>query len=102
MAILPIQLARVSNRLRAGVAHSAIARNQQELLRVQNQLSTGRRLSVASDDPGDAAIVQQLQRTLEQRQAYMTNLGRARSQLGEVDSTLGTLGELVQRAEALA
>lgn len=102
MAILPTQLARVSNQLRSSVSQNGIARTQQELLKVQNELSTGRRLSVASDDPGDAAVVQQLQKTLEQRESYLTNLQRAQSHLGEVDSTLGHLGDMLQRAQTIA
>jgi len=69
MAILPLQLARVSNLLRANLGTSNINRTQQQLLEVQNQLSTGERLNLPSDDPGDSAIVQQLQKLLEQRKA---------------------------------
>ena len=43
------------------------------------------------DDPGNAAIVQQLQKTLEQRQSFLTNFERAKNHLSEVDSTLGDL-----------
>src|SRR4051812_9389287 len=102
MAILPLQLARVSNLLRSGVAQGSITGAQARLLRVQNELSSGRRLNVPSDDPGDAAVVQQLQKTLEQRDAYQTNLNHAKGQLGEVDSTLGDLSDLVQQAQTIA
>jgi len=102
MAILPTSLARVSNLLRSNTAASQIARTQRRLLATQNELSTGRRLNSASDDPGDAAIVQQLQKTLEQRQAFATNLERAKNHLGAVDSTLGDLSDLLQRAQQIA
>src|SRR5688572_6980614 len=102
MAILPLQLARVSNQLRTGVAQGTIAQTQERLLRVQNELSTGRRLNTPSDDPGDAAVVQQLQKALEQRDAYLKNLNHAKSQLGEVDSTLGDLSDLIQEAQTIA
>src|SRR5688572_28330679 len=102
MAILPTSLARVSNLLRTQTAASQIARTQRRLLQTQNELSTGRRLNSASDDPGDAAIVQQLQKTLEQRQAFATNLNRAKSHLGAVDSTLGDLSDLLQQAQEIA
>ncbi len=102
MAILPLQTARVSNLLRTGVSQGQIARTRSALLRTQNELSTGRRLNVASDDPGDAAVVQQLQKTLEQRDAYLTNLQRAGSHLGEVDSTLGGLTDLLKEAQTIA
>jgi flagellin-like hook-associated protein FlgL len=102
MAILPLQLARVSNQLRTSVATSTIARTQQSLLEVQNQLSTGKRLSVPSDDAGDAAGAMQLRKLLEQRDAYATNLKSASNQLSEVDSTLGNVTDLLQQAQTLA
>src|SRR5258707_1278163 len=102
MAILPLQLARVSNLLKSDLGSSTIARTQQQLLEVQNQLSTGIRLNVPSDDPGDSAIAQQLQKLLEQRQAYDGNLKQAQSQLGEVDSTLSDLTGLMQQAQQIA
>jgi flagellar hook-associated protein 3 FlgL len=102
MAILPLQTARVSNLLRTNLAQGQISRTQSQLLKTQNELSTGKRLNVASDDPGDAAVVLQLQKTLEQRGAYLTNLGRAQSQLGEVDSTLGSLSDLLNEAKTIA
>jgi flagellar hook-associated protein 3 FlgL len=102
MAIPPISLARVSNLLRSDTALATIAKTQQDLLDVQNQISTGKRVSVPSDDPGAAAIIQQLQKTLEQRQGYAENLRQANSQMGEVDSTLGDLTDLLQQAQTIA
>lgn len=102
MAIVPIQLARVSNLLRTSVSQGQITRTQQNLLRVQNELSTGKRLNVPSDDPGDAAIVQQLQKTLEAREAYLGNLRHAGSQLSEADTALGDLTGLLQEAQQIA
>jgi len=59
MAILPTQLARVSNLLRSNFAQGQIALTQRKLLETQNELTTGRRVNVVSDDPGAAAIIQQ-------------------------------------------
>jgi flagellin-like hook-associated protein FlgL len=84
------------------VATSTIAKTQKSLLDVQNELSTGKRLNAPSDDPGDSAIVQQLQKTLEQRQGYSDNLKQAGNHLGEVDSTLGDLSGLLQQAQDIA
>src|SRR4051812_50218381 len=102
MAIVPVQLARVSNTLRTTVSTGQITRTQQELLKVQNELSTGKRLNTPSDDPGDAAVVQQLQKALEQRKAYADNISQAQGQLGEVDATLGDLTELLKQAQTIA
>ena len=102
MAILPLQLARVSNNLRTSVATGQLARTQEELLKTQNQLSTGKRINSPSDDPGAAAIAQQIRKTLEQRQAYSENLKQAGSQLSEVDSSLGDLSGLLDEAQSIA
>src|SRR5256886_2754336 len=102
MAILPLQLARVSNLLRANLSTNAIAKTQHELLNVQNELTTGQRLNLPSDDPGDSAIVQELQKLLETRKSYADNLKHAQSQLGEVDSTLGDLTDLLNQAQQVA
>src|SRR5438045_9079657 len=102
MAILPLQLARVSNLLRTNVANGSISRTQQELLEVQNELSTGKRLNSPSDDPGASAIAQQLRKALEQRQAYADNIKAANNQLSETDSTLGDMTDLLRQAQRLA
>ena len=102
MAVLPLQLARVSNLLRTNVAHQNITRTQQGLVGVQNELATGRKLISPSDNAGQAAIAQQLRKTLEQRQAYETNLRQATSQLSEVDSSLGDITQLLQEAQTVA
>src|SRR3954466_15083648 len=102
MAILPTSLARVSERLRTNVTLSSMTQTQQQLLDVENQISTGKRVNSASDDPGAAAIIQQLQKTLEQRDGFATNLKQAGSQLGAVDTSLGDLSALLQQAQTLA
>src|SRR6476619_3231580 len=98
MAILPLQLARVSNTMRAGVGAQRIAAAQAALLKAQNELSSGKRLNSPSDDPGDSAVVLQLRKTLEQRDAFLDNLTRASSQLSEVDTTLGDVSGLLDQA----
>src|SRR5438105_10119875 len=102
MAIIPISLARVSNQLQSSVALSSLVTTQRQLLEVQNQIATGKRVNTPSDDPGAAAIIQQLQKTLEQRDGFATNLKQAGSQLSAVDTSLGDLSALLQQAQTLA
>jgi flagellar hook-associated protein 3 FlgL len=75
---------------------------QQQLLDTQNQLSTGHRISQPGDDPGAAAVVMQLNRTLQQQDTYNANLKKSQSQLSEVDSTLGGLSNLLTQAQTIA
>ena len=102
MAIVPLQLARVSNQLRTSVSQNNITRTQQQLLQAQNQLATGKRLSVPSDDPGDAALVQQIRKALEQRVAFANNIRFASNHLAEVDTTLGEVADLLLQAQTIA
>ena len=73
-----------------------IQRNQSALYKLQNQLSTGRRVLTPEDDPVAAAqalIVSQSQGVNAQ---HVDNQGEASSQLGLVDSQLGSLTDLLQ------
>src|SRR5436853_3665168 len=102
MAILPLSLARVSNTLKVNVATQSLAGIQANLLDVQNQLATGKKLNAPSDDPASAAIALELHKTLERRQGYLTNVQQASTNLGEVDSTLGDMTGLLQQAQQIA
>lgn len=102
MAVLPLQLARVSNLLRTSVTSRSISHAQSQLLRVQNELTTGLRLNAPSDDPGDSAMVIQMQKSLERRQAYADNITHAKNQLSRVDSSLGDLTDLLRQADQIA
>ncbi len=102
MSISSLQLARVSNLLRTSTATSTLASTQKKLLETQQQLSTGRKLVSPSDDAGDAAVAQQLRKTLEKREAYSDNLEAAKQHLGAVDSTLADVSDLVREAQQIA
>src|SRR4051812_5536328 len=98
MSISPLQLARVSTLMSSTVTSSQINGTEQQLLIVEQQISTGQQFTQPSDNPGATAITMQLQRTLTQRTTYSTNLATAQSQLGHVDNSLSTLQSLVQQA----
>lgn len=73
-----------------------IQRNQSELFRLQNQISTGRRMLTPADDPVAAAqalVVTQLQSVTAQ---HIANQKDASSRLGLVDSQLTSLTGLLQ------
>jgi flagellar hook-associated protein 3 FlgL len=102
MAILPLNLARVSNTLRMNVATQNLTRTQQSLLDVQNQLATGQRINTPSDDPTGAGLVMQLNKTLNKQNLYLANITQGSAQLGEADSTLGSMLPLLQQAQQIA
>ncbi len=84
------------------MATQTIDQTQQQMLQVENELATGKQVSVPSDNPSAAASIQQLQQTLASQQQWTTNVNNATSQLGEVDTSLNSLNSLLQQAQSIA
>lgn len=74
----------------------SIQRNQSALYKLQNQLSTGRRVLTPEDDPVAAAQALIVTQSQEVNAQQMENQGNASSQLGLVDSQLSSLTDLLQ------
>src|SRR5271170_8064116 len=101
MSVVPITTAGVSNLLRGQIPLESITQTQQQLLQVQNELSTGKSVNTPSDNPAAAAAIEQLNQSIEQGQAYNTNLQSAQSNLSQVDSSLGSLNTLLTQAQSI-
>ena len=93
---------RSTDNARATLATSQIQRTQAAIGRTQQELATGKKLLRPSDDPGDAVVAQQLQKTLEDRQAYAGTLQSGQRLLGDVDEALGQASELLREAQTTA
>lgn len=102
MAINPLSLGRVSNLARGNLIRSTVSRTQTNLLSVQQQLTTGKRMAAPSDDAGDAAVAQSIRKILEKRESYKANIDAANSHLSEVDSSLSTVTDLLRQAQEVA
>ncbi len=74
----------------------AISRGQNELYKLQNQLSSGRRILTPADDPVASARALVLTQAQQVNAQYVENQGNAGSQLGLVDSQLSSLTNLLQ------
>jgi flagellar hook-associated protein 3 FlgL len=99
---MPIGLARVSNLLTTDLMQQSISSNQTQLLNVENELSTGLAINQPSDNPAASSTIEELQKTLARRQTYNDNINDSSSQLGQTDSTLGSLTTLLQQAQTIA
>jgi flagellin-like hook-associated protein FlgL len=102
MSILPLSLSRVTDLLQSSVATQNINSVQAQLVKVEEELSTGKAVNAPSDNPASAAIIQQLQSTLSYSTQYATNISQATSQLNETDSTLGNITTLLTQAQSIA
>ena len=73
-----------------------IQRSQSALYRLQNQMSTGRRILSPSDDPVAAAQALIVTQSLGVNTQHAANQGNASAQLGLVDNKLSSLTDLLQ------
>lgn len=75
--------------------------NQNRVADLQNQITTGLRISKPSDDPIGAAQALGLQESLDQSQQYARNIDQAQSWLNATDSALGSVTDALHRAREL-
>jgi len=77
--------------------------NQQSALdKAQNQVSTGLRINVASDDPAGAGQVVSLSHTMASNTQYSTNINAATTSLNTEASALTAINSALDSAQTLA
>ncbi len=101
-AIRPTNFARVSLLMRSDLLMSSLRTNSVDLLRVQNQLSSGLRLGRPSDSPAEATTIMNLDSSLERYNQYLSNIDYADGHLSSTDTALGQSADLVKEAYTLA
>ena len=75
---------------------------QVELLDIQRQVSTGRRLATAADDPAGAAQVVLLEQGLSRLDNYSANAETARRRLSLTEGALDDTTSILNRVRELA
>ncbi|RMF95823.1 MAG: flagellar hook-associated protein 3 [Gammaproteobacteria bacterium] len=75
---------------------------QQNLLDIQRQVSSGRRVATAADDPVGAAQMTLLQQGLDRLDNYAANADTARRRLSLSEGALSEAADLVNRVRELA
>jgi flagellar hook-associated protein 3 FlgL len=81
---------------------STLQNGQLSLLKVQQQLSSGDRLNMASDDPAAAVSIAALKRQINTNKGYAANLDFAAGMLSQADAALGGLSDLINEAQGIA
>ncbi|MGD0541507.1 MAG: hypothetical protein ABSB33_08310, partial [Tepidisphaeraceae bacterium] len=102
MSVLPIGLTNVSTLMQGDLVSQNIDSTQAQLLKVENELSTGQAITVPSDNPSAASMIMQLNQTLNRQQTYNDTINTASAQLAETDTSLGNLTTLLQQAQQIA
>ncbi|MDH3630000.1 MAG: flagellar hook-associated protein FlgL [Gammaproteobacteria bacterium] len=80
----------------------AFQQQQQKLAKLQQQISTGVRLSKPSDDPAAASKILELEQTVSLNLQYQSNINLAEQRLNQQDATLANYDSLLIRVRELA
>ncbi len=102
MGVSPASLVRVPNLLAARSAIGGLTRTNLEMLRVQEQLSSGKSISRPSDDAVRSSVLLTLDETLERTGQRMRNFQHAQSLLDTADAALGEAAALSRDAISIA
>lgn len=93
--IIPISTGRTSNTLVSQRLLAQIQFDQTELLKAQEQISTGRRISAPSEDPAAAIRAMSLQRLVEQKEQVGVNLTTSRSYVAASENAIASAAGLL-------
>lgn len=96
----PIGTSRIADSTLQQRALSQFQFNRSELLRLQDQLSTGYRFNTPSEDPASAVRAIGLQRLIEQKDQAKVNLTNGQAYLTAADSSLSTVTDLISKINA--
>jgi len=80
---------------------AAMSNQQTKLANLQQQLSTGLKVSVPADDPAAAARILGLDDTIAKTNQYQSNISTALGRLGLEESALATSGGILDRVKEL-
>lgn len=93
---------RVTNGMMVDHVMRNLQNNLRRMDRLSEQLSSGRRIQVPSDDPAGAAEALRLQSALGETKQYRQNIEDAVSWMNSTDAALAEMGSALQRARELA
>ena len=91
--LIPIPTARVSDLFTRQRLTQQLQLDQLALFRLQDQVSTGRRIILPSDDAPSALRAISLQRLIERKTQLDSNIATGQSFLGNTDVTLGSVAK---------
>lgn len=100
--INPIPSGRSSDTLMSRRMLSQLQIEQQRMLRAQQQMGTGRRIQLPSEDPTAASRGWALQSALEVKAQLRTNLSASQSYLAATDTALSGVADLLSNVRGLS
>lgn len=102
MSSIPSGISRVPNLLASQVSLRNINSTNLQLLRLQEQLSTQRRIVRPSDDAIGSSIVSLFDQSIERSTQRSRNLDHAGSTLGTIDGILANITDSIRESQTIA
>ncbi len=102
MSRIGILSTRSTAQLSANSLLSSLRRTQMQLIKAQNEISTGKAVSKPSDAPAKAASILLLQRRLAEREQHDRNLQHASGVLDNTDNALSNAADLLVESRGIA
>lgn len=101
MSSIPSNLTRIPTLLGANILQASISRTQQDILRLQLQLASGKAVNRPSDDPVATSSISVLDDVIEQHEQRLRNLSHADAVVNNVDASIGDASDLVLEAKGV-
>jgi len=101
MSSIPSNLTRIPTLLGANILQASISRTQQDILRLQIQLASGKAVNRPSDDPVATSSISVLDDVIEQHEQRLRNLSHADAVVNNVDASIGDASDLVLEAKGV-
>lgn len=101
-SVIGIPTTRVSDTFIRTRLMNQVRYDQLDIFRAQQQLSTGKRFQLPSEDPRASIRVMGLQRLLERKDQVRSNLSTNQSYLSATDTALGTINSILTDVRANA
>lgn len=93
---------RVTNRMLVQTVLRNIQSNVKALEKVQDKVSSGKRITRPADDPAGAPLAVRLRLTRDTNEQYLRNIDQAKGWLESTDASFVILNDILQRARELA
>lgn len=102
MASIPVNLTRVSGQMKSQLLLSNMQSSNLELLRIQQQLATGKIVNRPSDAPGSVGSIISLRKTINLHDQRITNLHQAGATMDNTDEALADISDLLLEVQNIA
>jgi flagellar hook-associated protein 3 FlgL len=93
---------RVTNKMMADNAIAQLFRQREQMVRTQEQITTGKRVNRPSDDPVEISSILSHRKTISSLDQYNKNISKAKLHINTVDDVLSMVSDLLRDAKKVA